>query len=115
MTSGNLFTAIPTPLPAELVQQLHVGHGVRIERIVSQGHTSPPEGQWYDQDADEWVALLTGDATILFDNPRREVTLAAGDWLLIPAHACHRVTHTSADQPSVWLAVHLPAQGCVIG
>ncbi len=110
MTSGNLFAGIPEQLPHELFEQLHTGRGVRIERIVSQGHTSPPGGQWYDQPGDEWVTLLSGEARILFDDPRREVSLTAGDWLLIPAHARHRVTHTIADQPCVWLAVHLPRQ-----
>ena len=28
--------------------------GLRIERIVSEGHVSP-EGFWYDQDEPEWV------------------------------------------------------------
>lgn len=109
MNGGNLFAGIPKQLPQELFEQLHAGSGVRIERIVSQGHTSPPGGQWYDQPADEWVVLLAGQARILFDDPRREVSLTAGDWLLIPAHARHRVMHTSADHPCVWLAVHMPS------
>jgi cupin 2 domain-containing protein len=109
MNAGNLFADIPASMPSELVQVLHAGQGVRIERIVSQGHTSPPEGQWYDQAGDEWVGLLTGQATILFDQPPREVRLAAGDWLLIPAHARHRVSYTTHAPACVWLAVHLSA------
>lgn len=41
----------------------HAGAGVRVERIVSQGHVTPP-GQWYDQDWDEWVSLLSGAARL---------------------------------------------------
>lgn len=108
MNHGNLFAGIPQSLPSELFDSLHAAGGIRIERIVSQGHTSPPEGQWYDQPADEWVSLLTGQATILFDDPRRELALSPGDWLLIPAHARHRVVQTSHQPPCVWLAVHLP-------
>ena len=110
MNAGNLFAGIPQPLPQELFEQLHASAGVRVERVVSQGHTSPAEGQWYDQPGDEWVVLLTGQATILFDDPRREVSLVTGDWLLIPTHARHRVTRTSSDQPCIWLAVHLPSE-----
>jgi cupin 2 domain-containing protein len=35
--------------------------GVRIERIVSTGQ-STPEDQTYKQESDEWVLLLTGAA-----------------------------------------------------
>jgi cupin 2 domain-containing protein len=52
----NLFD-IHAELPEELVQVPLSEPGVRIERIVSLGHTSP-EGFWYDQDGGEWVVLL---------------------------------------------------------
>jgi cupin 2 domain-containing protein len=80
--------------------------GARIERIVSTGQATPP-GEWYDQGGDEWVALLSGRATLSFERGGR-LELAPGDWLLIPAHARHRVEATSTDPPCVWLAVHLP-------
>ena len=35
--------------------------GIRIERIVSRGHTSPPDF-WYDQPQAEWVIVLAGSA-----------------------------------------------------
>ncbi len=76
---------------------------VRIERIVSRGHVTPP-GEWYDQDTHEWVVLLTGSATLTFED--RSETLAAGDHVLIPAHRRHRVEWTDPAQPTVWLAVH---------
>jgi len=79
--------------------------GIRLERIVSNGAASAP-GFWYDQDASEWVALVRGHATLEFADGRLE--LKAGDSLLIPAHAKHRVSHTSAD--AVWLALHFRAE-----
>ena len=77
--------------------------GLRIERIVSEGHVSP-EGFWYDQDEPEWVALLQGTAELEFEDGRR-YPMGAGDWLAIPAHERHRVAHTSSDPPCIWLAV----------
>ena len=77
---------------------------VKLERIVSKGQVTP-EGFWYDQNLDEWVILLRGEATILFENAET-VNLMPGDYLLIPAHAKHRVTYTSSDPECVWLALH---------
>lgn len=79
--------------------------GVRVESIVSNGDVSPP-GFWYDQEEDEWVVLLKGVAELEFEDGRTH-EMAAGDWLLIPAHVRHRVAWTCEDGPTVWLAVHL--------
>jgi len=90
----------------EEIQLLHEQPGtVRIERIVSRGHTTP-EGQWYDQDADEWVALLQGEASIAYADGTT-AKLAAGDWICLPAHCRHRVASTSSEPPAIWLAVHV--------
>ena len=78
--------------------------GVLIERIVSTGQSTPP-GEWYDQDRDEWVVLLQGDAVLAYDDGTT-VGLRAGDHLLIPAHRKHRVDYTSHDPPCIWIAVH---------
>ena len=88
----------------EVIECLASGPSARIERIVSRAEASPP-GIWYDQETDEWVALLTGEAELTFAGGRR-VHLGPGDHLVIPAHARHRVEWTSADPPCVWLAVH---------
>jgi cupin 2 domain-containing protein len=101
---GSLLDTSAARTDREVVQLLFERPGTRIERIVSAGQTTPP-GQWYDQPGDEWVALLAGRATLRFaDGALAE--LSAGDWLLIPAHARHRVEATSVDPPCVWLAVH---------
>ena len=103
---GNLFAGLTAPGGSERFDELLARPGVRVERIVSMGQTTQP-GEWYDQAGDEWVVLLTGRATLLFDGGAR-VELCPGDWLLIPAHARHRVEATSSAPPCVWLAVHLP-------
>jgi Mannose-6-phosphate isomerase len=100
----NLFT-LPAPLPAEELAELLIpDNGVRIERILSCGQTSPP-GFWYDQDRDEWVVLLQGRAIISYPDGR-QINLDAGDTLFLPAHEQHAVAFTSADPPCLWLAVH---------
>lgn len=43
----NLFENVPTQLPSELIEVLAEGESVRIERIVSTGHTTDPDN-WYD-------------------------------------------------------------------
>ena len=104
--STNIYT-LPNPLPAdELFTDLIPDRGVKIERIVSSGQSTPP-GRWYDQPRDEWVALLQGEATLQFEDGV-DVTLHPGDHLLIPAHRRHRVARTSDFPPCIWLAVHGP-------
>ena len=99
---GNLFEDIPAHLPDELTETLlHAAH-VRIERVVSQGHASPPEF-WYDQDEHELVFVLQGSARLRLETEL--VELAAGDWINIPAHQKHRVEWTAPDQPTIWLAI----------
>jgi len=100
----NLFEAIPESLSDEVFEQLATGGPVRIERIVSKGHSSPASG-WYDQAQDEWVALLSGEAVLEFEG-RPAVTLKPGDYLTIPAHQRHRVAWTTPQVETIWLAVH---------
>ena len=105
LTVGNLFAELPGILSEEQFDILANAPGLRIERIVSKGQATP-EGEWYDQDTDEWVVLLRGSATLKFKSEPARHDLAPGDWILIPAHARHRVEATAPDQPTVWLAVH---------
>jgi cupin 2 domain-containing protein len=102
--SGNLFEALPAGYCAEQFIELVRGDNVRIERIVSRGHSSPASG-WYDQKEHEWVAVLKGEAKIVFENGN-EVHLTAGCHLTIPAHTKHKVTWTLPDTETIWLAVH---------
>jgi cupin 2 domain-containing protein len=104
--NANIFKKIPDQLPVELIECIFKQKNIQIERIVSKGHSTPP-GQWYDQDADEWVLLFQGEAIILYEKNRQTFHLNAGDYLLIPAHTRHRVEWTPPDLNTIWLAIHL--------
>ncbi|MGD9409310.1 cupin domain-containing protein [Thiohalocapsa sp.] len=98
----NLFAGLPVLDSGEDFITLIDQGNVQIERIVS----SPrPESNRYDQDHDEWVLLLSGQATLELDG--KPVQLNTGDHLLIPAHCPHRVLATSDKPRCLWLAVHL--------
>jgi len=77
--------------------------GIRIERIESHGHTTPPD-EPYVQGWDEWVLVVSGEAELEIEGEGRR-RLATGEALLIPAGTAHRVTYTA--DPTVWLAIHL--------
>ncbi|MCP4192474.1 MAG: cupin domain-containing protein [Planctomycetaceae bacterium] len=100
----NLFSEIPEQLPGELTQALVNDGALRIERIVSMQH-STPNGQWYDQSEHEWVAVLRGQAHLLFEGDEAPLVMKPGDWISIPPHRRHRVEATAMDQATVWLAV----------
>lgn len=102
----NIFTDIPADLPEELFECIVKRENVHIERIVSKGNITPTD-QWYDQNWDEWVLLLQGQATILYEKDMQSITLSIGDYLLIPAHTKHRVEWTAPEHHTIWLAVHL--------
>lgn len=101
---SNLFEQLPDSLPDELIEVLAESHSVRIERIISTGHRSP-EDFWYDQDEHEWVAVLKGEARLLFEGDEQPVLMKPGDFISIPAHRKHRVEWTTPAEPTVWLAV----------
>lgn len=107
MSPANLLTGLPSLLPDEDVSEILTRADLRIERIVSTGHASPP-GFWYDQPWDEWVMVLAGAARLRLADEAADRALAPGDHLLLPAGARHRVEWTSPDEPTVWLAVHCP-------
>lgn len=114
---GNLFAPAGQPYDAarEFFQTLLEAHGVRVERIVSQGQATPP-GEWYDQDWDEWVLLLSGAARLCLEgvigdaaaDSNRCIVLSPGDYVWLPAHCRHRVEWTDPQQQTLWLALHFP-------
>ncbi len=97
--ANNIFDRPNGYMPEELVEVLlerdDIKH-LRVERIVSQQHTT----DWQDQDEDEWVCLLNGQAAIEFDDETK--IIGAGDILFIPAHQRHRVARAT---DCVWLCV----------
>lgn len=108
MKPANLFADIPSALPEEMIETLLRAEGVRLERIVSDGHATPP-GQWYDQESHEWVLVLCGRAGLLFEGDEEARLLGPGDYVFIPAHRRHRVEWTDLSGKTVWLAIHWPA------
>ncbi|KAA5543101.1 cupin domain-containing protein [Roseiconus nitratireducens] len=107
LDTGNVLKNLPRDLASELVTVLAQNRHVRIERIVSSGHTTPPD-EWYDQVEDEWVLVIAGRALLRFEDPSEEIRLEPGDHVLIPRHRKHRVGWTSETEPTVWLAVFFP-------
>ncbi len=109
---GKLFTFEPLKAPdgGEVLEILASGENCAVERIVSAGQVTP-EGRWYDQERDEWVALLQGEARLLWDDGA-ETFMTAGGWILIPAHARHRVIYTSSEPPCLWVAFHFKGDPC---
>ena len=99
----NLFSNIPADLPEEIIEPLLEAGSVRVERIVSQGHTSS-DNFWYDQEQHEWVVVLKGAARLRFEDETLE--MKPGDCVNIAAHRRHRVEWTAPDEPTVWLAVY---------
>jgi cupin 2 domain-containing protein len=106
MKVRNIFSDIPVALSEEQFDPLLEGKELRLERILSRGHATP-EGEWYDQERDEWVLLLRGSAGLRV--AEGVIELRPGDYLLLPAHARHRVEWTDRETETVWLALHFTA------
>lgn len=104
MTIVNVLRDLPSTGADESFDVLWERPGMRLERIVSHGHVTPP-GEWYDQDQDEWVVVIRGAARLRVEG-RGEQELREGDSVLLPAHCRHRVEWTDPDQPTIWLALH---------
>jgi cupin 2 domain-containing protein len=104
MKIQNIFEEIPDNLENEIFEQLIGNAHVKIEKIISKGHKSPESG-WYDQEEDEWVMVLKGEAKLSFED-QTSVHLREGDFINIPSHQKHRVEWTKPDEVTVWLAVH---------
>lgn len=99
----NLLKEIPTALPTEVFETILSADNLRIERIISRGHTTPAD-EWYDQDEHEWVLILQGAGELTFEDGST-VRLNVGDYLLLPAHQKHRVSWTDPTLETIWLAL----------
>lgn len=98
MDFPNIYERPQERTPNETIVALLQNKNVRIEKIVSDAHVS----DWYDQDEDEWVCLLTGEADIQFTDKTK--TLLPGDTLYLPRHTLHRVSRTTK---CIWLCVFI--------
>ncbi len=102
----NIFKQLPQNLPEEIFDVLFQDNRIKIERILSKGHHTPPN-DWYDQGHDEWVLIIQGEAYIQFFGNDTPIKLIKGDHLFIPAHQKHLVVSTKSDEITIWLAIHL--------
>ena len=98
----NFFLIGGLPQHGERFDQLLKCRNVVIERIVSSAHREPVA---YDQEQDEWVMLMQGNARLDLDGEL--ISLSAGDSLFLPARTPHRVVWTSDTPQCLWLAVHI--------
>ena len=90
---------LPNPsLDTEHFQTLFHNPFLKIEAIRS--HLTKA-GEWYDQEEDEWVVLIRGNAQLQVKN--EVVTLQEGDSLFLPKRTPHQVLNTSED--ALWLGV----------
>ncbi|MFK5922202.1 MAG: phosphoribosylaminoimidazole carboxylase [Verrucomicrobiota bacterium] len=106
----NIFENLPEAHAGEVIEKIaQFSQGaVRIERILSAGHASAAD-YWYEQNEDEWVLLLRGQASLLIAGRGDGLEMKAGDCLELPAKLRHRVDKVSQD--ALWLAIHVRAGG----
>lgn len=83
---------------SEIVSTLFHNGSIKIESI--QSWIKKP-GEYYNQDHDEWVILLNGEARLEIEND--PFNLRSGDYCFIPKHTLHRVLSTSKN--ALWLGV----------
>ncbi len=105
MKIKNIFEPTYIPQEKEIFENILDTKNFKLERILSKGHVTPPN-EWYDQEQNEWVLLLKGSADLQIEGKKNWVHLAAGDYILIPAHVKHRVEWTDETEETVWLALH---------
>ncbi len=103
---NNILSQIPIDSKEEVFQDILSLKNVKIERIISNGNITPPDAPYLQEQA-EWVLVLKGEAEVLFCETGTYHRLKPGDYLYIPANCSHRVTYTSLEEATIWLAVHI--------
>ena len=98
----NIFENIKIDKKNEQFIDLLKHKNLRVERIVSNGQSSPVDF-WYEQEENEFVLLLKGEAVLEFED--KELLLKEGDFVNIPSKEKHRVKYTSKTMPTIWLAI----------
>lgn len=88
----------------EVFEELVKSKDFLVERIYTTKAFKQP-GKWYDQERDEWVLLLQGNALLEFEE-EKIVRLDKGDYIFIPVHKKHRIRQSSEESNCIWLAIH---------
>ena len=102
MKKYNIFEEIIIDKNEEKFFEIFKNETIKIEKIVSNGQTSP-QNFWYEQEENEFVLVLEGFAILQFED--KEIELKKGDCLNIKAKQKHRVKFTSLNEPTIWFAV----------
>lgn len=105
MKLNNIIKNLPENLASEVVEKISEVKNIRIERIISKGHSSPKDF-WYDQIQNEFVMILRGRAKLQFMGEPKPTIMSKGDYLIIPPHVKHRVVWTDSGTETVWLAMY---------
>lgn len=101
----NLFEDIKIDKNSEEFIDILNKTNIRIQRIVSNGQASK-EGFWYEQEENEFVTILEGEAILEFANKDKEdIILKKGDFYNIEVKEKHRVKYTSIEETTIWLAI----------
>ena len=109
---ANLLQQVDPPeINEELTEILARGENIRVERIVSQGHSSDT-GFWYDDPNAEWVTVLSGEARLRFQLDNKVIHLRRGDHITIAPHEKHQVEWTTPNEQTVWLAIYFLPLPC---
>ncbi len=104
MKIKNIFSDIPKDLSKEIFEQIIAVDKIKIERIISKGH-SAPDNKWYNQKRSEFVIILKGNAELLFEKNNKIIKMKKGDYINILKHVKHRVIKTNPEKETIWLAV----------
>jgi cupin 2 domain-containing protein len=99
---NNIFENIIIDKEKEQFFDLLKNDNIKIEKIVSNGQSSPINF-WYTQEKNEFVLILKGNAILEYED--KELELKEGDYINIKAFTKHRVKYTNKDEPTIWLAV----------
>lgn len=101
----NLFEDIKIDKNSEEFIDILNKPNIRIQRIVSNGQASK-EGFWYEQEENEFVTILEGEAVLEFeDKDKSDIVLKKGDFCNIEVKEKHRLKYTSIEEPTIWLAI----------
>lgn len=95
----NIFEKLP-PLENEIFEILHKQKDIEITHIVSSSKIPNKE---YDQEEDEFVLLLEGEARLSIEG--KEKLLKKGDYIFLPAHTKHKILHVKNN--THWLAIYI--------
>ena len=88
------------PLKNELFEVLLKQKNIEITHIVSSSNLTSKE---YDQNEDEFVLILEGEATLEINEEKK--LLKKGEYIFLPAHTKHKIL--SVKQNTHWLAIYI--------